>query len=410
MTNLHLISQSSQSDGKVCEFHIKKDKFKNIFQTPVYRMMPNQTEESERLHFQNGTGDSINNSAIQINVSVMIAHFVCCVIGIPLNVFIVSVIVSMRRLRSKPRNILLLGLILSNLSAFLPVLMEFAYLHFPSLALCKTYVAISGLPYILFLIHTLQALVDRYTAIAYPLWHFNQVTTVLIVRCQIAASLIASFVYKFPYVAQYLPLSCELQWPQEFNVIAVTLLTLFSSCILAHVIVYRQTRRVLANYVPKGWKRRTFPLRSQNEKRAIVTQSEGNQHVVTTSLPQSLSMFPHPRSSMNSDVGQQQVPHLPVDEMSIHISDRRVSRLEMEAMRTMIINVTSLSIMTGPFILFTLAIFLCHFYYDELVCDSLTWMAPYFKELIVVHAVYHPIVQLSRSSELSSALKQWFNR
>ena len=364
-------------------------------------MMPNQTGEPERLHFQNGTGDSILNiSAIQINVFVMIAHFVCCVIGIPLNVFIASVIVSMRRLRSKPRNILLLGLILSNLSAFVPVLMEFAYLHFPSLALCKTYVAISGLPYILFLIHTILALVDRYTAIAHPLWHFNQVTTVLIVRCQIAASLIASFVYKFPYVAQYLPLSCELQWLQEFDVIAVTLLTLFSSCILAHVIVYRQTRRVLANYVPKGWKRRTFPLRSQNEKRAVVTQSEGNQHVVTTSLP---------RSSMNSDVGQQQVPHLPVDEMSIHISDRRVSRLEMEATRTMIVNVTSLSIMTGPFILFTLAVFVCHYYYDELVCDSLTWLAPYFKELIVLHAVYHPIVQLSRSSELSSALKQWFN-
>jgi dopamine receptor D1 len=368
--------------------------------------MMNQTEELESiLDFQNATSGSVKT--IQINVFIMIAHFICCVIGIPLNVFIASVIVSMRRLRSKPRNILLLGLILSDLSAFVPVLMEFAYLHFPSLELCRTYVAISGLPYILFLINTLLALVDRYTAIAHPLWHFNQVTPVLIVRCQLVASLTASFVYKFPYVVQFLPLSCELQLLQEFNSIAITLMILFSSCILAHVIVYRQTKRVLANYVPKGWKRGTFTS-SKNEKRAaeVVTRSEGVQSL----QQQPLSIFQQPLSSMNSDGTQQQRQQVPVDEMSIHISDRRVSQLEVEATRTMIVNVTSLSIMTGPFILFTLTVFLCRFSGEEQVGSSLAWLAPYLKELVVLHAVYHPAIQLSRSSELSSAMKQWLNR
>ncbi|XP_046447438.1 uncharacterized protein LOC124196407 [Daphnia pulex] len=370
--------------------------------------MMNHIEELESiLDFQNATSGSVK--AIQINVFIMFAHFICCVIGIPLNVFIASVIVSMRRLRSKPRNILLLGLILSDLSAFVPVLMEFAYLHFPSLELCRTYVAISGLPYILFLIHTLLALVDRYTAIAHPLWHFNQVTPVLIVRCQLVASLTASFVYKFPYVVQFLPLSCELQLLQEFNSIAITLMILFSSCILAHVIVYRQTKRVLANYVPKGWKRGTFTS-SKNDKRvaAVVTRSEGVQSLQQQPLP----IFQHqPLSSMNSEGNtQQQRQQVPADEMSIHISDRRVSQLEVEATRTMIVNVTSLSIMTGPFILFTLTVFLCRFSGEEQVCSSLAWLAPYLKELVVLHAVYHPTIQLSRSSELSSALKQWLNR
>lgn len=369
----------------------------------------NQTEKLEGIDFLNETSGSVK--AIQINVSVMIAHFICCVIGIPLNVFIASLIVSMRRLRSKPRNILLLGLILSNLSAFVPVLMEFAYLHFPSLELCQTYVAISGLPYILFLINTLLALVDRYTAIAHPLWHFNRVTTVLIVRCQVTASLTASFVYKFPYISQFLPLSCELELLQEFNIIAITLMILFSTCILAHIIVYRQTKGVLANYVPKGWKRGTFTQRSKNEKRAVVTRCEGVHHgsISVTTLQQPLSIFQQPLSSMNSD-GTQQQQQVPADEMSIHISDRRVSQLEVEATRTMIVNVTSLSIMTGPFILFTLTLFLCRFSRDEQVCSSLTWLAPYLKELVVIHAVYHPAIQLSRSSELSSALKQWLNR
>lgn len=366
--------------------------------------MMNQTEELESiLDFQNATSGSVK--AIKINVFIMIAHFICCVIGIPLNVFIASVIVSMRRLRSKPRNILLLGLILSDLSAFVPVLIEFAYLHFPSLELCQTYVAISGLPYILFLIHTLLALVDRYTAIAHPLWHFNQVTPVLIVSCQLVASLTASFVYKFPYVVRFLPLSCELQLLQEFNSIAITLMILFSSCILAHVIVYRQTKRVLANYMPKGCKRGTFTS-SKNEKRAaVVTRSEGVQSLQQQPLP---IFQQQPLSSMNSDVTQQQ--QVPVDEMSIHISDRRVSQLEVEATRTMIVNVTSLSIMTGPFILFTLTVFLCRFSVEEQVCSSLAWLAPYLKALVVLHAVYHPAIQLSRSSELSSAMKQWLNR
>jgi hypothetical protein len=178
---------------------------------------------------------------------------------------------------------------------------------------------------------------------------------------------------------------------------------LFSSCILAHVIVYRQTKRVLANYVPKGWKRETFTS-SKNEKRAaVVTRSEGVQSLQQQPLP----IFQQPLSSMNSDVTQQQ--QVPIDEMSIHISDRRVSQLEVEATRTMIVNVTSLSIMTGPFILFTLTVFLCRFSGEEQVCSSLAWLAPYLKELVVLHAVYHPAIQLSRSSELSSAMKQWLN-
>ena len=71
-------------------------------------------------------------SPIHLNPILMVTHLICCIIGIPVNSLIAFIIVYLRRLRKKPRNVFLFGLVLSNLSSFVPVLSEFAYFHFPS--------------------------------------------------------------------------------------------------------------------------------------------------------------------------------------------------------------------------------------------------------------------------------------
>jgi len=68
----------------------------------------------------NGT----TQNPIHLNPFVLVWNFAACFVGIPLNLMIVVFMVSLRRLRRKSRNVFSLGLILSNLSAFVPVITE----------------------------------------------------------------------------------------------------------------------------------------------------------------------------------------------------------------------------------------------------------------------------------------------
>ena len=79
--------------------------------------------------------------------------------------------------------------------------MELSYLISPNQELCQVYVAVAGLPHVLFLTNLLLALVDRYAAIVHPLWHQEKVTIRLAVFFQLGASLSISVIYKFAYIA-----------------------------------------------------------------------------------------------------------------------------------------------------------------------------------------------------------------
>ena len=183
---------------------------------------------------------------IERNAIFIIVELILSIVGILMNIFIACIIIFSKPLRTKPRNVFLLGLILSNLSAFVPVCMEFAYFISPNHKLCQMYVAIVGLPYVLFLTNLLLALIDRYVAIVHPLWHMDKVTFRFAFFSQLGASIFISVIYKFAYIAQFIPLNCEMQLIQ-FRIVGVISLILFSSCIVAQTIVYRRTKEIIKN-------------------------------------------------------------------------------------------------------------------------------------------------------------------
>ena len=99
---------------------------------------------------------------IHPSVPVFILHHVCSFIGLPLNLFVAAVIIQLKRLHRKPRNLFQLSLILSNLFSYLPILIEIAHWYAPDEPThCKAYVALVGLPYVLFLANLFLALLDR---------------------------------------------------------------------------------------------------------------------------------------------------------------------------------------------------------------------------------------------------------
>ena len=107
----------------------------------------------------------------------MTVELIVSIVGYLMNSAIACIIIFNKKLRTKPRNVFLLGIVLSNLPTSVRVFMELSYLISPNQELCQVlYVAVAGLPHVLFLTHLLLALVDRYAAIVHPLWHQEKVT------------------------------------------------------------------------------------------------------------------------------------------------------------------------------------------------------------------------------------------
>ena len=314
----------------------------------------------------------------------IIVKFVCCSIGIPLNVSIVVTIIRHRQFRSKPRKIFLLGIFFSNLSFFAPALIKLIYWGlYPVESLCKAYVTFVGLPQTLLLSNMFLALVDRYLAINDPFAHRDKMTVRLACPIVVISSALIVFLLKFVYITGIVPLRCEVL-PIHSSILAGILVTLFLLCIAMNFIVYRKTKILLRR------DSRTLSPQGSNEEiplneRAFVSHEYGNARGSAT-------------ISLNDHFTNNRL-------ISIHVDRRKTFEMEVEATRTLIIGVTSLFVTVFPMFILLFTIIVCQLVYNsELECSNLTWLMTYFKELGSIHAVYSPLIFLMRNKELRLAL------
>ena len=115
-------------------------------------------------------------STATISQSYLFAYrLIMCVIGIPINLYAVGAIICNRDLRSKPRNIFLVGIFSSNLSFFVPVAFELIY--WESRPAEPVFAASDGIPYVLLLSNMCLALIDRFIAIKYTEWYEENMTS-----------------------------------------------------------------------------------------------------------------------------------------------------------------------------------------------------------------------------------------
>jgi hypothetical protein len=77
--------------------------------------------------------------------------------------------------------------------------------------------------------------------------------------------------------------------------------------------------------------------------------------------------------------------------------------MEMEATRTLVIGVTSLVLTVFPPVIFFFTFFACRLI-DRFDCNNLTVVAPYIRELGLIHAVYIPLIFLMRNKELRMSI------
>lgn len=325
--------------------------------------MNNDTSASEDV-ILNENGDVYN--PIDLN-GLMILKCICCCIGIPLNVSIAVALIGNHQLRTKPRIVFLLGIIFSYMSFFVVAIIELIYwCLYPVESVCQAYVVCSALPQALLLLNLLLALGDRYFAIKHPLFHRRKMTERLACGIVIFSSLLTVFVQNFAYLAGLRTLRCEV-WLVRVKLVTITTSLLYFACTIFNFVVYRETKNLLCEY-------RTI---CSSRKAPLDTTGKGK---VGASNRQSTRT------------------------MSVHVDKRKLSRIIMQATRTLVIGVTSLAVTACPSIVFSCVFFCCRSIVDEHQCRFLNWMAPYFQELGLISAVYSPIIFIVRQRELRSAL------
>jgi len=87
----------------------------------------------------------------------------------------------------------------------------------------------------------------------------------------------------------------------------------------------------------------------------------------------------------------------------IHVGSETISKLEVEAAWTLVMGAISLLLISSPIFVVLVSSLLCSHLYDD--CISVSWLIPYFRELILIHTVYNPVVYIYRCREFRDALK-----
>lgn len=341
---------------------------------------------------------------IEIRDPVLITlKFVCCFIGIPLNLSIAVTIIRHRRLHRKPRNIFLLGIIFSYLSFFIAPIIELIYwATFPLEFLCHAYVAIVPLPHFFLLWNMFLALADRFVAINYPLLHREKMTICLACFLVSFTSILLAFSIKFVFIFRLAPLRCVV-WLSRVKLLLVLLAVLFVSCTALNFVVYRQTKTLLRQ------------CRTLNPPPDDGGSSMSRDHVAVHGNPfESIELAPIENnesrcgvrastSSATTDNNNSSSVNIIRRPMSIHVDRRRLGQIEMESTLTLIFGVTSLVVIVCPYVIFILLFSLCRIV-SQSECSNLNWLSPYLIEMGLINAVYSPLIFLMRNRELLKAL------
>ena len=316
----------------------------------------------DNLNSTNGT----NSNPLEMNVYNFSFHCVCCLIGLPLNFYIVIRIIG-QKLYEKPRNILLLAMVICNILTLLMSIDDIVYFFYPNESLCRLFVTVIELPYILFFFNLLLSLIDRFVAMVKPMWHHQNVTVPLVIFWIVVLNAALALALNWVYISGMAELKCQIQTSHATTADSV-LLVLCVSCIVFTIVDYVETR----NLLPSS----TAPSRQSSRHSTIAVPTISNDVDAV----------------VEADHRHQ---------MSVHMANEGISRLETEAMRTFISSVTGLVLLPCPLLAFTFSHLICMFLYPEGdQCDNIIWLAPYFKELVTLHAIIHPLIVILRNKEL----------
>lgn len=340
---------------------------------------------------------------IRLNTFKSVCHLLIATTGITLNFFIAFAIIAYRRLHNKPRNILWLGVTLANLLTSFTILVEFLAYHYRSVVMCKIFVSITGLAYTWLLFNLLLALIDRYVAIAHPLWHRENISVVRVIIGQGVGGLLIVLLIKLPFAIGVIPLECGIIVLHS-KIIAVSNFVLLILCIITQFVVYVKTRRCL------GTDNRcdsvvSFVNPVKKQRRDVSGENEAS------------SSYERRQGEASNSGGSSRCERANLEANATtsgygssllirHVNGTR--QMELEATWSLLIGVLSLLVFTCPTLIIGFIDWGCRRIYGDcsLQCKNISAATFYAREILLGHLVYNPIVYIIRSREFSSTLKE----
>lgn len=94
-----------------------------------------------------------------------------------------------------------------------------------------------------------------------------------------------------------------------------------------------------------------------------------------------------------------------VTRMSIHVSRRKASQLELEAAQSLMISVIILCMMPCIGVIFASIFFGCRFQYGQFECNDFAWVETYIEDISMIPAILSPFVALMRKKYLRSMFR-----
>lgn len=317
--------------------------------------------------------------AVNFGAQWFMMRWLALAFGVPIHILVASVILRTRQLHN-PRNTFWLGNITCHLATLL--MGAFEYLatstesHQKKIFLCRIYTLLVGSPYTNLLVSLLLATADRWVAISYPLYHRKHITV-----CKVAVFLVASWILVLatltsPYWSGRIQIPFCSVHPDVMMWVTLGHFVLVVFIIVAQVKVYIRAREYFKFRASHQLSMVQIGLEQQNSP-AIQLGCSGS-------------------SSNNT---------LKPDEYFVHLPDKTISRLELEASVTLWCGVATLCFFTLPLACLFLAIFICRATAQPW-CDDVVELIPYARELFLLHAVVSPLLYIFRSREFSSAFRR----
>ena len=302
----------------------------------INRSTETSVEDGENNRFSNNP----LSHPLDMNIATVVVHCICSLTGLPLNLRLAIGIIIDKELYSKSRNIILLSRVLCNIFTLVMAVDEIIYFFWPNDYVCRFFISVFELPYVLFFLNRLLSLIDRCVATAYPIWHHEKVTVLFTLSWLVVLNAALALAVNWIYITGVAPLLCEIQFSHAIT-LDVTLLFLCISCIVISIIDCYQKK---------------------SEPSLDVTDDN-----------------PQQNDAMNESSGM------------------------METVRTVMFDIVRLLLLPFAVLSFTFTHLVCLQVYSEAnFCSSIVWLTPYFKELVTFHTVIHPIVFLRRNRDLFS--------
>ena len=290
-------------------------------------------------------------------------------IGLPLNILVAWVILRNHRLHN-PRNAFWLGNIVCHLATLSMGIFEAILVmnkpgEHPNI-FCQIYTLFVDAPYTNLLVSLLSATADRWIATSYPLLHRSHVTVFRVAVFLVSSWVLVLVAMTSPYWSGKIQLhSCSVQ-PNVMKWVTLSQFLLVVVLIIAQVKIYVRACeyfRFEAHRLP----------------------------VDAVGVHSSSSSPSHNRRKS--------------DESFVHLPDKIICRLELEAIVTLWCGVATLCLLTLPMAGLFVAIFVCRAIGQQWA-GQVVVLVPYARELLLLHPVVSTLLYVSRSREFSSALRQ----